>query len=799
MYKSLISLFILCSMICSVSLSQPSEHVNPTLLEEYWSAQWISHPTASPNDYGVYHFRKGFEITDQPEEFVVHVSGDNRYELFINGEWISEGPASGDLRHWSFETVDLAPYLKPGSNVLAAKVWNGGEFRPMAWMTHRTAFILQGDTEAEHSVNTDESWRVVQNEAYSPITYLQNDPKLLWEYYVAGVLDSLRAEDYPWDWEQPEFNDSEWLTPRSLVPGSPVGKESHQQWYLSLRQVPFLERKHQRFNRIARSEGTTVSDDFLKGSSDTIPPDSKAVLLIDQGELTTGFPELTVSGGKDSHIKLIYAEALYLADELKKGNKLKGHREELENREIMGVYDAFIPDGSSGRIFRPLYSRTFRWVQMEIETGEEPLTLHDFSSIYTAYPSQLEAGFTASDEMLGRIWDAGWRTQELSVQETFVSDLYWERMQYIGDTMVQAITWMYMSSDDRLVRLALEQFDYSRLYFGLTQSRYPAWLEQVSPLYSLVWINMVYDYWMHRTDDEFIRQFLPGITQVLGWFERQLNDEGLLEPLFHLDFVDSGYHDRRNRIAAKTENSSSGVHNLFYAWTLNHAADLFEQFDSGSKAVNYRRQARNLTQNVSERFYDNERGLFADTPSKELFSMQTNVMAVLADALPQEEQAALLERMLADQDILPLEMYFEFYMARALNKTGLGDLYLARLEPWENMLEMGMGTFGEIKNNPRSENHAWSASPNYELLATVAGIEPAEPGFRSVRIVPHPGDLTKVEATMPHPLGPISVKIVREGEDGLKAEVSLPEGLSGEFIWNEESVKLDSGTQSLNF
>lgn len=799
MYKSLFLYFILCSLFCSASFAQSSEHVNASLLSEYWPAQWISHPTASPNDYGVYHFRKDFEITDYPEEFIVHVSGDNRYELYINGEWVSEGPASGDLRHWSFETVNLAPHLKTGRNVLAAKVWNGGEFRPMAWMTHRTAFILQGDTETEHFVNTDDSWRVVQNNAYSPITYLQNDPKLLWEYYVAGALDSLRAEHYPWGWEQPEFDDSDWLTPRSLVPGSPMGKESHQQWYLRPRQVPFLDRKPQRFSRIARSDGTTVSDDFLKGNSSTIPPNSIAVLLIDQGELTTGFPELTVSGGKESHIKLIYAEALYLADQLDVGNKVKGHREEIENSEIMGVYDTFIPDGGSGRTFRPLNSRTFRWVQMEIETGEEPLTLHDFSSIYTAYPAQLEARFTANDEMLSRIWDAGWRTQELSVQESFVSDLYWERMQYVGDTMVQAITWMYMSSDDRLVRLALEQFDYSRLYFGLTQSRYPAWLEQVSPLYSLVWINMVYDYWMHRTDDEFISQFLPGITQVLGWYERQLNDEGLLEPLFHLDFVDSGYHERRNRIAAKTENRSSGVHNLFYVWTLNHAADLFEQFGSGTKSKNYRNQARQLKQKIFERFYDTGRGLFADTPSKELFSRQTNVMAVLADALPEEEQAALLKRTLADQDILPLEMYFEFYMARALNKTGLGDFYLERLDPWENMLDSGMGTFGEIKNNPRSENHAWSASPNYEFIATVAGIEPAEPGFRSVRIAPHPGDLTKVEATMPHPRGSISVKLFPEGEYGLKAEVSLPDGLTGEFLWNEQSVKLNSGVQSLSF
>lgn len=782
----------------TAAFSQASDPINPVLLDDYWPAHWIVHPVASPNDYGVFHFRKEFEVTERLEKFVVHVSGDNRYELYINGEWVSEGPASSDLQHWSFETVDLAPHLRPGRNVLAAQVWNGGELRPMAWMTHRTAFIVQGNTEIEHVVNTDASWHVMKNKAYNPIIFLQNDPKLLWEYYVAGALDSLRAEAYPWDWEQPGFDDKEWLTARPLVRGAPLGKESHQRWYLTPRRVPFLSRQPQRFSRVARNEEATVPKDFLEGHPSVVPPHSRSVLLIDNGELTTGFPLLETTGGQGSRIKLIYAEALHLADQLAAGRKVKGHRNETENREIMGIYDVFLPDGKENRIFRPLNPRTFRWIQLEIETVEEPLILEDFSSIYSVYPSHLEANFSSDNDRLNRIWEAGWRTQELSVQETFVSDLYWERMQYIGDTKVQALTWMYMSSDDRLVRLALEQFDFSRAYFGLTQSRYPAWLEQYIPLYSLVWVGMVHDYWMHRTDDEFVRQFLPGITQVLGWFDRQLNEENILGPLPHFDYIDWGYSGRRNEILEDADNKSMAVHSLFYAWALDQAADLFEQFGSEYKTIKYRRQANELKETVFDRFYDTERGLFADSPSKQLFSMQANVIAILADAITEDKQTDLVKRMLAVPDILPLEMYFEFYMGRALNKAGLGDLYLKRLEPWEEMLAEGMGTFGEIKQNPRSECHAWSASPSYEFLATVAGIEPAEPGFKSVRIAPSLGNLASIEAVVPHPLGLISVDLAREGSDGIFANIVLPEGLTGTFIWNGQAIDLYSGEQSIH-
>lgn len=105
-YKNLLILFILLFYMLMIlvpdAASRQSEKINPNLLENYWPAHWVAHPTASPNDYGMVHFRKEFELTELPERFIVHVSGDNRYELYINSEWVSKGPASNDLLHWSY-------------------------------------------------------------------------------------------------------------------------------------------------------------------------------------------------------------------------------------------------------------------------------------------------------------------------------------------------------------------------------------------------------------------------------------------------------------------------------------------------------------------------------------------------------------------------------------------------------------------------------------------------------------------------------------------------------------------------
>ena len=80
-------------------------------------ALWISSPGASPYDFGVYHFRRTFDLPQKPARFVVHVSADNRYQLFVNGTRVSWGPARGDLSAWPYETLDIAPWLQPGKNV----------------------------------------------------------------------------------------------------------------------------------------------------------------------------------------------------------------------------------------------------------------------------------------------------------------------------------------------------------------------------------------------------------------------------------------------------------------------------------------------------------------------------------------------------------------------------------------------------------------------------------------------------------------------------------------------------------
>jgi hypothetical protein len=113
------------------------------------------------------------------------------------------------------------------------------------------------------------------------------------------------------------------------------------------------------------------------------------------------------------------------------------------------------------------------------------------------------------------------------------------------------------------------------------------------------------------------------------------------------------------------------------------------------------------------------------------------------------------------------------------------------------MLRLGLSTWAENPEPTRSDCHAWSASPNYDLLTLVAGISPAAPGFRKVRIEPHLHGLHHLDASMPHVGGPIHA--VYEWSGGRwNATITLPPGLDGELIWGTNHYPLHSGTQVMH-
>lgn len=795
-FKLLLLVFI-CTGISAQNVQQVSpEKINPSLLNNHWKARWITHPGESLVDYGVFHFRKSFELKVLPKEFIINVSADNRYRLFVNGKAVCYGPARSDPEHWAFESIDIAAFLKPGSNVLAATVWNFGDLKPWAQFTIKTALIVQGNSPAEEIVNSNATWKVIKNTAYTPVMAGSNETA--GQFVVVGPCDKVEAAKFPWGWETSAFNDSKWLTSRTMENGHPRGVGTDINWELTPRRIPLMELKPQKFGVIRRNSGEKIPDGFLEGKSAwTIPANKRISVLLDQNTLTTGYPELLTSKGKGSTIKITYSESLFDSKEE------KGNRNEIENKKIIGYADFFLPDGSPDRLFRPLWFRTWRYLQLDIETKNDPLIINGFSSEFAAYPLKENAVFESDNPVLKEIWNVGWRTARLCANETYYDCPYYEQLQYVGDTRIQALISLYVSGDDRLVRNALMQLNESQIYEGLTRSRYPSANPQIIPPFSLYWVDMVNDYWTLRDDPEFIKSFLPGIENVLGWFSDRIDPKtGMLGVVEYWNFVDWATDwpwTNEERIggvpSGGLKDGNSSILSMQFAYAAQRAAELFRFFGRSSEADKYDKLSRRITKAVYEKCWDESRGYLADTPLKKEFSMHAQIFGVLTNTIPEKKQKEFVKKFMNDMSLIQPTMYFRFYLTQTLKKTGMADHYLETLGLWEEMLQNGLTTFAENPDPARSDCHAWSASPDYDFLATVAGIRPASPGFKTVEISPALGKLSFIKGQMPHPAGNIVFDLKRNGANGITGEVILPEGLTGKFIWNGKSISIKAKTK----
>ena len=190
--------------------------------------------------------------------------------------------------------------------------------------------------------------------------------------------------------------------------------------------------------------------------------------------------------------------------------------------------------------FMPLAWRTWRYLQLDVTTADQPLRIENLRSWFTAFPFEERARFQSDDPVLSQIWQIGWRTARLDAHDTYMDTPYWERMQYIGDTRIQALISYSVAGDDRLARQAIQAFNDSRISDGITRSRYPSSVTQIIPTFSLLWIGMVHDFWQYRGDDAFVKAQISGTRTVLDWFLDKQRPDGLMGHLTWWPFLDWG-------------------------------------------------------------------------------------------------------------------------------------------------------------------------------------------------------------------------------------------------------------------
>ncbi len=737
-----------------------------------WPAHWVTTPGLT---FGVVLYRIRFSWPGGPLR--LHVSADQRYELFLDGAHHGRGPERGDAGHWRFETY--AEDLSAGAHELLARVWFLRD-APHAQVSVKPGFLCAAEGAAEALVTTGIApWECRVDTIWQP------RPKhMVWGTGSKVTVDVTAEPLGGTGWGpvqkldhavarcsgQPQ-NGMLWhLEPATLPPQAEAVVHAGTVCHISdvADDAPLRAADH-RVTEAATWQG------LLDGSgSVTIPARTRRQILVDLGVYRSAYPE--VAGSGNGELEIAWAEALFS----EAAGERKDQRDAWNGRWFRGVSDAFRFTGGSGAA-TTLWWQTGRFVRLTVTTGDAPLTLRSLAWRETGYPLVVHARFASSDARLDAALPLLERVLRRCAHETYMDCPYYEQLQYIGDTRLECLATRAMSRDHRLPEKALASFAWSLREDGLLSSRYPTWDWQNIPTFSLLWLGMVHDAWL-LGDTAAVRPHLGAMRAIRERYRAAVRDDGMLGWIPGWNFMDWVPEWGSGGEAPGQLHGTSSVTTWLFAYVLTLTAELEQWAGEPALAVRDRTLAERLAQ-ACDSCWDENRGLYRDAPAIASFSEHAQVLALLSGLVPAARAQRLLDGLTSAPDLARTTVYFSHYLFEVAGRFRRPELLFKRLEYWRALPGQGFTTVPEQPEPSRSDCHAWGAHPYYHLLATVLGIRPATPGFTSVRITPMVGPLTSVDGAWPHTLGDIAVRIA--GDHG---SVTLPPGLPGTLVLNGREI-----------
>jgi alpha-L-rhamnosidase len=782
--------------ITRIAVPPSSSHADSNIRPRYAieNAAWLWHPSA--NDPVALRFKNHFAITE-PMNIRLHVSADERYELSLDGEVFSMGPDRGDLEHWSFASYELM--LAAGTHTLEAVVWWLGPLSPLAQMSSRGGFICAAEG-LEDKLNTGKgSWFVER------ITGWSFTRKRMPNYHVIGPSQTI-AGSVP---------DNSELVETPTVVAFPIHTERNGGvqgiWRLHPSPLPDMLRQHKSPGTIravtelpldvplsvtaCQSSEISVWQDLLTHDRPVvIPPNTTQQILWDLENYFCGYETITLSGGAGSRVAVEWAESLFHVDE--SGSILmnqKGHRTEVFGKRFLGFGDQFLPAGGPSETYRSHWWRSGRYVLLTLSTAQEPLRVEHLGIVETRYPCENSSVWDCSDASLNALIPLYVRAIQMCSHETFIDCPYYEQLMYVGDTRLQMLVTSVITGDDRLIRRGIELFDWSRSHTGFVRAHYPGRARQQILTFAILWPTLLHDFAWWHDDSAFVRARMIGMRAQFEELIALLTPESLLSHLAGWPFVDwVPEWDIGNPPDA--EAGTSSIVNLLLVHSLQRAAALEEFFGEPEFAARYRKIADRVGRSILARFWCPAKQLIADDLKQAHFSEHAQCLALLTEILPLADRSAVFEQLLKHPSLSRATIYFSHYLFETFYQYGRGDLIIERLAIWKNLLSTGLYTTIEAPEPTRSDCHGWGAHPLFHYHSSLAGIRPAAPGYRQVRIAPAPGPLTELSSAVPTPHGEIRATFRFDQATGqCHAQITLPATIGGVFEWQGVRYPLAAG------
>jgi len=444
----------------------PSHLLNGVKPEANWI--WDS-GEINPRNYFLY-ARKSFSLNNAAREAVAYISAFAFAELYINGKYIDRVPTNPDPEYQTYEEIDLLPYLKEGTNTIAALVYNPGEGLHHR-LDARGGFFFQAaviDESGEtRKVLSDKTWRVTQAKAWDSTTkHRQAD-------HTIGMRERYDARLAIDDWQLSSFDDSDWEQAMEIgVP--PIAPWNHM----------VVIRRERLLYEILQPVKTWETQGYR---------------VYDFGKEITAFPRFTLTASKAGLEVILGTGERLDADGLP------------EMKDNVDFTDTYITrEGLQS--WQPLTWRGFRY--LAIQKSSE-IRIDELSAEFRSFPVERSGSFSCSDELLNQIWEIGRWTMQICAHDTWMDTPWREQTQYIaGDTRYDMRYAVYAFAPN--IKLLHEYnllsgaFSQRHSKDGAIRSRYPTGYHlgpttsTYIPDYQLEWVLMLQEYYMYYEDAQLV-------------------------------------------------------------------------------------------------------------------------------------------------------------------------------------------------------------------------------------------------------------------------------------------------------
>ena len=719
--------------------SAPSKWSMGLLEEDDWKAGWIGLDKTFPGDddtaeyrkLAARYLRKEFNVVKKIQKATVYISGLGLYELTVNGMKTGDhvlAPGATQYRKTVFyNTFDITRQLVKGRNAIGVVLGNGRFFamrKKDPWPMQNYGFpklIMQAEITytdgTKEIIVTDDSWKISVS---GPIT--ENN-----EY--DGEKYDARLEMKGWD--LPGFDDRNWMKAQAV--DKPAGALRAQ------------------MNEPIRITGT------LKPVS--VKQLRLGTWIFDMGQNMVGWVRINVKGTKGDTVTLRFAERLKedgsLALEFMRGAK---------------VTDTYIMKGDSVERWEPRFTyHGFRYVEvsrLEYEPG-----LNSITGCLVNDDLGSSGSFECSDEVLNQTYrNATWCIR--GNYRSFPADCPQrdERMGWLGDRATSSRGESYVFDHLNLYRKWLGDMRDCQTDEGSIPNVCPAFWEMYFD--NITWngagimvTEMLYDQYGAK---HIVNEQYESMKKWLLYMKNKYMKDGLMPRDNFGDWLVPP-HDVR----------------FFYTWDKKRLTDstlLGTSFYYHDTRI-MQRFAKLLGKTGDEEFFRN----LADSvriaynnhffnPSENYYSNNTptaNILSLAFGLVPDEKKDAVFAKLVETIEKehgghIAVGLMGIQFQQRILTDIGRPDIAMrfattTDYPSWGYMAKNGATTIWELWNGNTAGPvmNSWNhVSLLGDLLVwmheNVAGIKPAEPGFRKIMMKPLiTGDLTYVHANHNSPYGTI--------------------------------------------